>query len=168
MFDRIVADGDRTTTGGVVIGRSGCFNEFDKAYAKKGNLATCGNCKGGWPIHGTANSWLDDGLPMVRHMDRVLCPCRKNFVLAAGNSGAFYSEDEDKTVAPACNESFVYGQRFALHDASGSSLASMYYTVGLESGELRHGITDSSGLTDFYETDNPCSIRFFLGHREEA
>ncbi|MEZ2307849.1 hypothetical protein [Paraburkholderia graminis] len=47
MFDRLVADGDRTTTGGEVIGRSDFYNEQGRMYARKENHATCGTCKGG-------------------------------------------------------------------------------------------------------------------------
>ncbi|WP_277187657.1 PAAR domain-containing protein [Caballeronia sp. BR00000012568055] len=92
MFGSLVADGNPTSTGGVVIARSDSFNEQGKAYARKGNLATCGNCKGGWPIYGTASNWMDGGQPMVKGGDRVLCPCMKNFVLSAGSSNAFYSD----------------------------------------------------------------------------
>ena len=81
MFDRLVADGDRTTTGGEVIGRSDFYNEQGRMYARKENHATCGNCKGGWPIYGTASNWMDDGSPYVKDLDRVLCPCGRNFVL---------------------------------------------------------------------------------------
>ncbi|WNC92458.1 PAAR domain-containing protein [Paraburkholderia sp. FT54] len=95
MSDRLVADYDRTTTGGVVTARSNHFNEEGRMYARKENHATCGSCKGGWPIYGTAGDWMDDGLPLVKDLDRVLCPCGKNFVLTASSSIAFYSESRE-------------------------------------------------------------------------
>ena len=64
MFDRLVADGDSTSTGGVVFGYSDFLNEEGKAYARKENKATCGNCKGAWPIYGTASDWMDGGARM--------------------------------------------------------------------------------------------------------
>jgi uncharacterized Zn-binding protein involved in type VI secretion len=109
MFERLVADGDRTTTGGFVIARSGFSNEDGKAYARKENHATCGICKGGWPIYGTASDWMDDGLPLVKDYDRVLCPCGKNFVLAAGSSSAFYSGNTGKATPPPTTTTPVYG-----------------------------------------------------------
>ena len=171
MFDRLVADYDRTTTGGVVIGRSNYFNEEGKMYARKENHATCGNCKGGWPIYGTAGDWMDEGFPLVKDMDRVLCPCGKNFVLAAGNSNAFYSESKDK----AQTETYVklrktdtYDEQFTLRDAKGLRLAEMYYTVRMPSGELRHGLTDSQGRTERYETKDAQAIRIYLGQKQES
>ncbi|CAB3648894.1 hypothetical protein R8871_00854 [Paraburkholderia graminis C4D1M] len=105
MFDRLVADGDRTTTGGEVIGRSDFYNEQGRMYARKENHATCGNCKGGWPIYGTASNWMDDGSPYVKDLDRVLCPCGRNFVLAAGSSNAFCSDSKGEApAAQRCQE----------------------------------------------------------------
>ncbi|WP_415913632.1 PAAR domain-containing protein [Paraburkholderia sp. J63] len=80
MSDRLVADGDRTSTGGVVFAYSDFLNEEGNAYARKENKATCGNCQGAWPIYGTASDWMDDGEPYVKDGDRALCPCGKNFV----------------------------------------------------------------------------------------
>lgn len=156
MFDRIVADGDCTTTGGFVIARSDCFNEDNKAYARKGNLATCGNCKGGWPIYGTANSWLDDGLPMVKHMDRVLCPCQNNFVLAVGNSGVFYSdgcENQLTTVSPT--ETLVYRQRYTLTDSDGQPLSNVRYRIRIGTEVIASGATDPQGMTKIITTGRP-------------
>lgn len=70
MFDRLVVDYDRTTTGGVAIARSNYFNEEGKIYARKESLVTCGNCKGGWPTYGTAGDWMDDGFPLGKTMTR--------------------------------------------------------------------------------------------------
>ena len=65
-------------------------------YARKGNRATCGTCKGAWGIYGTASNWMDDGFPMVKDRDHVLCPCGKTVVFAYGGSNAFYSESREK------------------------------------------------------------------------
>lgn len=171
MFDRLVADYDRTTTGGVVIGRSNYFNEEGRMYARKENHATCGICKGGWPIYGTASDWMDEGLPLVKDLDRVLCPCGKNFVLAAGNSNALYSESkrEAQTETRATSRrTDTYDEQFMLRDAKGSPLAGTYYTVRMPSGELRHGVTDLQGRTERYETKDAQSIRIYLGHKQES
>ncbi|HTH62144.1 MAG TPA: PAAR domain-containing protein [Paraburkholderia sp.] len=171
MFDRLVADGDRTTTGGTVIARSTRYNEKDRPYARKENHATCGNCKGEWPIDGTAMDCTDNGYPMVKDRDRVLCPCGKNFVIAAGDSNAFYSRSGDwgETVAEGVASSDGrYDERFTLTDAAGQAVAHAYYTVCLPSGELVHGITDLEGRTERHNTHFPDSIRIYLGHRLEA
>ncbi|WP_233886685.1 PAAR domain-containing protein [Paraburkholderia flagellata] len=126
MFDRLVADYDRTTTGGVLIGRSNYFNEEGKMYARKESHATCGNCKGGWPIYGTTGDWMDEGFPLAKDMDGVLCPCGKNFVLAAGNSNAFYSESKDK----AQTETYVILRKLTL--TTNSSRFAMQRGCGLQ------------------------------------
>ncbi|WP_322028450.1 PAAR domain-containing protein [Paraburkholderia sp. J76] len=171
MFDRLATDGDRTSTGGEVIGRSRMYDERGKMYARKGNKATCGKCKGAWEIYGTADDWLDDGYPMVKDGDRVLCPCGENFVFAWGGSNALFTEsagDAQPGTREVSLTSETYDQQFTLRDAQGSPLADTYYTVRMPSGELRHGVTGSSGLTERYETDGAQSIQIYLGHREEA
>lgn len=171
MFDRLVADYDRTTTGGVVIARSNYFKEDGRMYARKENHATCGNCEGGWPIYGTASDWMDDGLPLVKDNDRVLCPCGKNFVLAAASSNAFYSESREeaqteRTTTPP--ETDRYDEQFTLVDAKGTRLTNIHYTARMPSGELRHSVTDSQGHTERYQTSVAQTILIYLGHKEEV
>jgi len=154
MFDRLVADGDRTTTGGEVIGRSDFYNEEGKMYARKENHATCGNCKGGWPIYGTASNWMDDGQPYVKDLDRVLCPCGKNFVLAAGGSHAFYSENRDKakTASPAAqSQVLIYDEQIR---ATGKGTTVGYpYFIETADGRTQSGRLDSSALLPRITTD---------------
>jgi uncharacterized Zn-binding protein involved in type VI secretion len=147
MFDRLVADGDRTTTGGFVIAQSGYLNEKGIAYARKENHATCGNCKGGWSIYGTASDWMDDGLPLVRDYDRVLCPCGKNFVLAAGSSSAFYSGSEGETMATPTPTALVHDQQYTLKDSDGQALANVRYRARIGSQLVASGVTDAQGRT---------------------
>ncbi|KVN34595.1 hypothetical protein WJ63_03465 [Burkholderia pyrrocinia] len=105
MFDRLVAKGALTTTGGrVVSGTSTQYDERGQTLARDGDRATCGNCKGVFSIHGSALAWLDDGKPMVKDGDWVICPCRQNRVIAPGSSTFYYSEGGAKaatTTSPA-------------------------------------------------------------------
>ena len=156
MFDRLVADGDRTTTGGFVIARSNYFNEEGKAYARKENHATCGNCKGGCPIYGTAGDWMDDGVPMVKDHDRVLCPCGKNFVLAAASSNAFYS-DSKAEAAPTPTPTpttVIYDQQYTLRDSDGQPFAKVPYRVRIGSDVVASGVTDAGGRTQRINTED--------------
>lgn len=153
MFDRLVADGDRTTTGGEVIGRSDFYNEEGKMYARKENHATCGNCKGGWPIYGTASNWMDDGEPYVKDMDRVLCPCGKNFVLAAGGSRAFYSESKGEAAPASRPKALVYDQQYTLRTSDGQPFANVPYRVRIGSVVVASGVTDAQGMTLRIATD---------------
>lgn len=171
MFDRLVANGDRTSTGGEVMGYSGMYDEQGEMYARKGNKATCGKCKGAWEIYGTADDWLDDGYPMVKDGDRVLCPCGENYVFAYGGSNALFTGsggDVKNRVRPPSPNIETFDQQFTLRDANGSPLPDTYYTARMPSGELRHGVTNSRGLTERYETDVAQSIKIYLGHRGDS
>ncbi|SDR40801.1 hypothetical protein SAMN05443245_5617 [Paraburkholderia fungorum] len=140
MSDRLAADGDRTSTGGEVTGHSGIYNEVGKMHAHKENLATCGNWKGGWPIHGIVSGWMDDDYPMVIDGDRVLSPCGKNLVVASSASNAFYSEGRGAAQAE-CPPEFLktdrYDEQFTLVDANETPLPDTYDTARRPSGELR-------------------------------
>jgi hypothetical protein len=83
MTDKLVGKGDWTTTRGRVLGGSSSFfAESGQTLSRRNDIATCGNCEGAFPILGTADTILDEGLPLVKHLDRVLCPCGENRVLS--------------------------------------------------------------------------------------
>jgi hypothetical protein len=170
MFDQLVADEDLTTTGGRVFANKGAFfNERGKAYATSGDVATCGNCKGLFALAGTASSWSDEGGgTMVKNYDRVFCPCGKNFVLAAGSSTAFYSDEKDAAPTPTfttVQKARTYNEQFTLYDAYGRTMPETFYTIYMSSGELIHGVTDSGGRTRRHKTDGARNVRIYFGHR---
>ncbi len=80
----LVAKGDITTTRGVVMsGSSTMEDEEGRTLAVDLDYATCGVCGvGPFRIYGSVSDWTDDGRNMVRDLDPVNCPCKKNFVLA--------------------------------------------------------------------------------------
>ncbi|OLL28041.1 hypothetical protein BTH42_29120 [Burkholderia sp. SRS-W-2-2016] len=163
MFDGLVADGDGTTTGGVVMGRSEFYNEDGRCFARKENLATCGNCKGGWPIYGTASDWMDDDVPLVKNRDRVLCPCGKNFVLAAISSNAFYSTGENTRVPAPVPIDPVYSQQYLIQDKNGQPLANTRYRAFIGSTEVAKGVTDSQGRTERISAESAKRITLQVG-----
>ncbi|WP_165187757.1 PAAR domain-containing protein [Paraburkholderia dioscoreae] len=165
MFDRLVADGDRTTTGGEVIARSSQYDEAGRMYARGENKATCGNCDGAWPIAGSARDWMDDGFPMVKDLDWVLCPCRNNRVLAAASSTAFHSEgrqSEKPAARPA--KAPVYDQQYTLSDAEGKPFANTRYRVRSGSVVIASGVTDSHGMTQRISTDESKRLCLEITH----
>lgn len=162
MLDRLVADGDRTTTGGEVIGRSNQYNEAGKMYARKENHATCGNCKGGWPICGTAGDWMDDGYPMVKDLDWVMCPCGKNRVLAAGSSNAFYSESKGEAATVPPPKALAYDQQYRLMGGDGQPLANVRYRIVTNDGQVLSGATNSAGQTERIITQGSSGLQLQL------
>ncbi|QBQ98228.1 PAAR domain-containing protein [Paraburkholderia pallida] len=161
MFDRLVADGDRTTTGGEVIGRSGMYNEDGRMYARKENHATCGNCKGSWPISGTADDWLDDGYPMVKDLDWVMCPCRNNRVLAASSSNALWTGNTVEASSAPPSKALTYDQQYTLKDGTGRPLAGLRYRIVVDEERAITGTTDASGKTERVRTDAASTLKLY-------
>lgn len=151
MFDRLVADGDRTTTGGQVIARSDFYDEDGRMYARKENKATCGNCKGAWPIYGTASNWMDNGEPYVKDLDRVLCPCGKNFVLAAAGSNLYYSNKSDAVSVP---EITTASHWIAFHLNEGGNCEGLQCVAYFSDGSQETGTFDAGNAVEFERGDN--------------
>lgn len=160
-MQRIAVAGDQTTTGGHVIrGTSTVFDEKQRPYALKSDLATCGNCKGGFPIYGSANDCLVDGRPMVKHLDRVMCPCGKNFVLASATStflftsGGEASTSADKPEKKGNEKAACW---FLVRDATtGERLVNQSFIANV-AGIRQAGITDESGYA-MIETNGEQSV----------
>jgi hypothetical protein len=130
-----------------VFADSDFFNEEGKAYARKENKATCGNCKGLWAIYGTASNWMDGGEPYVKNMDRVLCPCGKNFVFAASSSAAYYSEVKGDATATPAPQALIYDQNYTLRDSDGQPMGNLAYRMLIGGEVVASGVTDSAGRT---------------------
>jgi uncharacterized Zn-binding protein involved in type VI secretion len=91
----LVRHGDPTTTRGVVIAYSSTMHDDGKKIALFGDTATCGNCKGAYPIYGTGAGVSEQGRVAVVHGDKVLCPCEKNRVIAGGDAGCHLERQRD-------------------------------------------------------------------------
>ncbi|QCP49134.1 hypothetical protein FAZ95_08050 [Trinickia violacea] len=102
--------------------------------------------------------------------DIVLCKCDAppRIIAVYGRKWMIHDRGEEKpaSVAIAPAEGLTYDEQFTLTDAAGSALADTWYTVRLPSGELLHGVTDSSGKTARYATDGAHRLALYLGHRE--
>jgi uncharacterized Zn-binding protein involved in type VI secretion len=164
MFDRLAADGDHTSTGGRVFAYSNYFNEERRPYARGENKATCGNCDGLWPISGSARDWMDDGLPMVKDGDMVMCPCRKNFVCASSNSTAFYSDSKGDSQATPPPKEVVFIQQYTITDREGRPVANTRYRVSIDSRIVASGVTDSSGKTAVITHDSARRLTLDIAH----
>jgi hypothetical protein len=170
MTTRLALKDDKTTTGGSILGPSSDFyNEDGRAFALAEDLATCGNCKGSWPIGGTAHNVMDEGRSFVKDLAPVYCPCGKNRVLASAESPFFYSDDESTAPAPkpaTPQKALAYDEQFTLYDGTGRVMPDTFYTVRLPTGELLHGVTDLNGRTERYTTKGAQAVSLYVGHRE--
>ncbi|SAL38072.1 PAAR repeat-containing protein [Caballeronia peredens] len=170
MTDRLVAKGDWTTTRGRVLGGSSSFYaENGQTLTRRTDLATCGKCKGAFPIYGTADTILDEGQPLVRHMDRVLCPCRQNFVLSGHPEFLIREGDarstsdslaNEQTAAPGNND-VKYTSWFYVRDSvTGAPLLDQSFIVYVD-GIKQLGKTDSNGYAKI-ETDGEKSVEMHV------
>lgn len=178
-----IVEGDPLTSGGQVVGgASHATIEGPDGVSRRqthlGHEAWCEACKSfgvvaegsGIPDH--LRAW-DERLQAKEAVDGdiVLCKCERppQVIAQYGRLVEYRDFDGNAGVAPPAASSPVsHDEQFTLTDATGNALADTYYTVRLPSGELSHGVTDSSGRTDRYWTDGSCSINFYLGHRQEA
>lgn len=81
--------GDPTTTGGFVVATLSTMSNGGARIAIAGDEATCGNCEGGWPIDATGTRMTDNGRNVVLDQDWVLCPCKKNRVIAPARNMSY-------------------------------------------------------------------------------
>ncbi|AQG99251.1 hypothetical protein A9R05_10755 [Burkholderia sp. KK1] len=156
MTDRLVGKGDWTTTRGRVLGGSSTFfAENGQTLSRRNDIATCGNCEGSFPILGTADTILDEGLPIVRHLDRVLCPCGQNRVLSGhpeflirdGKSESTRAMRGDSAPA-ALTETAPNNARFDEQiraSASSDSLEGYPYLIEMADGRVFSGRVESGG-----------------------
>ncbi|MDR5765524.1 MULTISPECIES: PAAR domain-containing protein [unclassified Caballeronia] len=173
MTDRLVGKGDWTTTRGRVLGGSSSFfAENGQTLSRRNDIATCGNCEGGFPILGTADTILDEGLPLVKHLDRVLCPCGQNRVLSGHSEFLIRDGKGEGTRSTTGGGSTAFSsapfpsfdERFQLLDRkTGEPLANFEYAIERTGGEIEHGVTDENGRTHLLScTANAESIHIYI------
>ncbi len=177
MRRAILKKGDKTTAGGVVLeGIETCTHHGTPMTFIGAKIWCCAcNSEGviGWKgPHRTATM---TGKQQALEGDICLCKCDPPPVLLASQKSAWHVfEAHELGEATGAGQLMAggnpgrYDEQFTLRDAKGSPLADTYYTVRMSSRELRHGVTDSRGHTERYETDGVQSIKLYLGHRQEA
>jgi hypothetical protein len=147
-------DGDTTTTGGRVFAFTSPIKDKGRAIAFDGSEATCGNCEGFFPIHGTGQKIFNAGRYVVVDDDMVLCPCGKNRVVV-GNSPSVWlatrrgSERAVEVASLANPERFVADDRLFDEQVQALStpgaLEGHPYYVEMADGPSRFGRVDSGG-----------------------
>jgi uncharacterized Zn-binding protein involved in type VI secretion len=154
MRKAAVRHGDPTTTRGFVIAYSSTIHDDGKKVALSGDEATCGNCKGVFKIFGTGQGMSEKGRVVVVDGDQVLCPCKKNRVIAGSNPGIFLNiTDEAATAssATAAHTSRGLSQRANGFDeqvqpvARGAAVQDYPYYILAGDGRIFSGRVDASG-----------------------
>jgi uncharacterized Zn-binding protein involved in type VI secretion len=155
MYKKAVLDGDWTTTGGRVIAHHASdFIANGKRVAYGGSVASCGECKGNFPVIASYDGWTMLDEKMVLDQDRVACPCGKNRVI--GSADDILIEDVPSrgacgyngTGASAWTTSDPFDERFILRDAvTAAPLTNRAYRLKSNTGQVIEDVTDASGRT---------------------
>jgi hypothetical protein len=144
-------------------GSSNWFAEDGRPFALAEDKATCGNCKGLWPIAGTALDCLDEGRAMVKDMARVYCPCRENFVYASGSSPFLWSEGGGTTeTVQSSTPPQTYDEQISAR-APRVSLEGYPYLIETADGQTVCGHVDSSGRLPRIYTRNAATYTIHWG-----
>jgi uncharacterized Zn-binding protein involved in type VI secretion len=147
--------GDKTTYG-EVISASATWFEGNKPIAQSGDLARCSQCKGAFPIIGTAHDWSEQQ-PYVAMGDKVACRCSDHVVYAsatqytttvASNSAhtSVQTSIFDNPAPPPIHIAKSFAQSFAITDShTGKPLVNRTY-IAMVDGHRKVGLTDSNGI----------------------
>ncbi|MBT2789163.1 PAAR domain-containing protein [Paraburkholderia strydomiana] len=164
----VARDRDVTTTGGRVMALKAMIHDNGIKLALDGEHATCGNCKGSWPMHGTGDKMRNRGTPVVLDNDPVLCPCGKNRVIAASDAKCFVHKNTNtgrSTVAnppPGVTQTAPYDEQFTLLDAALRPLADMRYRIVVDGEPVITGTTNASGQTERVTTRSASNLKLQL------
>jgi uncharacterized Zn-binding protein involved in type VI secretion len=130
--------GDPTTTGGRVLAVSNSTTNHGVSIAWHGDKATCGVCKGGpFPIMASGTHMRNGGRAVVVHGDWVLCPCKRNRVIATATNMNYGHRTESQASAARQEPS-------ASASAASASTATATINKGQATHSLRFCLTDSA------------------------
>ncbi|MBV6325620.1 PAAR domain-containing protein [Duganella violaceipulchra] len=69
----VIRLGDKTTHGGTVVSAQPTFKVLGKAVAVEGDLTTCPQCKGTFPIQTAGSERHHDGRAVAYNGDKATC-----------------------------------------------------------------------------------------------
>jgi hypothetical protein len=172
MRKAAVRDGDATTTGGFVSASSSkLIRDGRKKVALSGDEATCGNCEGSYRIFGTGTGLSEKGRDVVVDDDLVLCPCRKNKVIAGRDARIFLNTSRNSlgaNSAPVATSGSAtmddYDRHFQLVDEYDEPIGGVLAHLQTPVGEIREVITTGQGKTPIIAGCNGESIKLLINY----
>jgi uncharacterized Zn-binding protein involved in type VI secretion len=171
MFKAAVCNGDSTTTRGVVIARSSTIFDESRHVALHGDRATCGNCKGSYPIYGSGEGMSEQGRKVVVEGDLVMCPCGENRVLRGSNPGIFLHSDSDTSdttksgsahVADSLSSATAFDEQVRAAVRLGTAEGYPYF-IETADGKTYSGRMSGDGLLPRIETDSSDDYTVYWG-----
>ncbi|CAD6560409.1 hypothetical protein LMG27952_07114 [Paraburkholderia hiiakae] len=184
-----IVEGDPLTSGGnsqVIEGNRNCTIDDQEGRSRAqtylGHKAWCAACQSIGVI--AAGAGISDHLRGIDYTiggaqeavdgDIVICKCaiHPRLIAVYARCCEYFDTGPEVLATSAAREAVsstqTYDEQFTLRDAERSPLVDTYYTVRMPLGELRHGVTDSWGYTERYETNGAQSIKIYLGHKQES
>ncbi|MEM5449140.1 PAAR domain-containing protein [Paraburkholderia sp. BR14263] len=148
-------DGDLTTTGGRVFACASPIKDKGRSIAFDGSEASCGNCEGVFPVHGTGQKIFNAGRYAIVDDDRVLCPCGRNRVIVGGSPGVWLTvrsckdranqEDADPIRDKPLRGAKIFDEQVRVWANSGV-LDGYPYFIEMVDGQSFFGRVDSGGV----------------------
>jgi len=170
MARAVARNHDVTTTRGVVIALSSTIYDMGKQVALDGDRATCGNCKGTYPIYGTGTGMFDHGRAVAVDGDLVLCPCGKNRVIAGADATIFLEAKRSAVAAQAATTGATLAATadidrghwidFSLRDSV--NCEGLRCTAHFDDGSVESGTFDGSNSVRFTRRSDAACIRVEL------
>lgn len=168
----LVAKGDKTTTRGEVLsGSSSQYDEEGRTLAVDLDWASCGECSGGpFRIFGSVEDWMDDGRKMVKDLDLVHCPCRKNRVLAKRQDYLIEQGGSGRPVRTSTSNTEVrtvqsYDEQIRIVDDMGHPAANCPFHITDSAGRTYQGLTDDDGLCPRVYTSGQKTLDIAVGFK---
>jgi hypothetical protein len=105
---------------------------------------------------------------MVKDLDPVHCPCRKNFVLAKRQDYLIEQRGSGTTTHTSTVDSPAqsvrsYDEQIRIVDASGSPVANCPYHIADNAGKTHQGLTDKNGLCPRVYTSDQNTLDITVG-----
>ncbi|WP_080400397.1 PAAR domain-containing protein [Burkholderia ubonensis] len=172
MGKAAVRNGDRTTTGGSVFAHSSTMYDNNKLIALDGEFATCGECKGSWRIYGTGRDVIEGSRSVVVSGDLVLCPCKKNRVIAGADAGVLLESGSSaaKSQAGGSTQSTAFAsnpidgmnQHFRVINSDGTPVVGLPYRLETSDGRMIIGTTTADGFSQLVSASDAQRVRLVL------
>lgn len=182
MAQPLIVLGDKTSHGGTVITASPFSDTHGKGWARIGDMVSCPQCGGVFPISQGDTSLIDDGKPVAYHGCKVACGATllssQNFTITTPSSGAaagaeaqvfpenFGSVGSDLIATyqdEAMDNSQYFRGRFQVLDQStGEPVSGVEARIRSTDGQYITGTTDSEGFTKWVERNATETLAFDL------
>lgn len=176
-------NGDKTTTGGILIASAGMMTHHGQPVAVEGDIATCPACKRSGKVFNDCRPNFDlMGKQLLVSGARVYCGCARqplvipsqsdfSLEVSAGSAPAAGASkpagaaaDINEEDRPGSNPpSAAYDEAIRCIDEDGAPIPGVPYFISDQQGNSWQGVTDEAGLCPRVQTDGPQTLSVIFG-----